>query len=84
MSIFSPVRVGTVIKVNGGALRDKFAMIVKEYKKGVAVIVEQSDWPTYVSMAFNAIYITEERITELSEEEQTLLKLKFPNPSQFK
>lgn len=83
MKLFSRTRVGQVIRVNGGVLRDKFAMIAKEYKEGVAVIVEQSDWPSEAPSMYNAIYVDNKRITELSEEEQTLLKIKFPHPEQF-
>lgn len=83
MSIFSKTRVGKVIRVNGGVLQNKFAMIAKEFKEGVAVVVEQSDWPSEAPTSYNALYIDNARVTELSEEEQTLLKIKFPHPDQF-
>jgi len=89
VSFFAKTRIGSIVKITGGVLRDKYAMIVGVFPKtktadaGVAVIVDPSDWPAEVPSAFNAIYVLEERVLELTKEEQALLKLKFPNPDQF-
>jgi ribosomal protein L14E/L6E/L27E len=90
MSWLTKPKVGQIVKVTGGILRDKYGMIVKEYptiegrnQDGYGVIVEPSDWPSAVPASYNAIYVMKSRCLELTEEEQTLLKLKFPNPDQF-
>lgn len=82
-------KVGTIVKVTGGILKDKFGMVAKEFPKtdthaqGYGVIVDQSDWPAVVPTKYNAIYVKKDRCLELSEEEQILLRLKFPNSDQF-
>jgi len=89
MSFLTKPKVGLIVKVTGGILRDKFAMIAKEFPEiegrplGYGVIVDQSDWPLAVPTSYNAIFVKKDRCLELSDEEQTLLKLKFPNPDQF-
>jgi len=85
----SKTKVGTIVRVTGGLLLDKYVMIAKEYEdtkdhvEGYGVVPEPSDWPSAVPTSYNAIFVRKDRALELSEEEQTLLKIKFPNPDQF-
>ena len=48
-------KIGTIIRVAEGALKDKFVMIAKEYPKkaddpkyhgGYGVLVDSADWPS--------------------------------------
>jgi len=89
MSLFNKSRVGIVVKITGGILDGKYAMVAKEHPKtekhqeGYSVVVEIADWPPEVPTSFNAIFVSVDRVLELTENEQAMLKIKFPNPSQF-
>lgn len=83
MSLFTKSKIGTIIKVAKGRLGGKYAMVAKEYKNGVGVVTTQEDWPTDVPLEYNGYFIDKDNYVEVSKEEQTLLKLKFPNPDQF-
>lgn len=74
---------GRVVKVNKGVLKDKYAMIVKGWDKGYSVVPEAIDWPKEVPTEYNAIYVQKESVTEITQEEVTLLVVKFPDASQY-
>jgi hypothetical protein len=88
-------KIGTVIRVSGGPLQDKFVMIAKEFAEekdasgtvikeaGYGVVVDNADWPAHISNNFNAIFVKMSRVVELSEAEQALVKTKFPSPDEF-
>lgn len=83
MSLLTKSQVGKIIQITGGLLKSKYAMIVKEFDEGVGVITDPSDWPD-VPLKFNAIWVANDRIGEVTEEVETMLRIKFPNPKQFK
>lgn len=83
MSLLSKSQVGRIIQVTGGVLKGKYAMIVKEFDEGVGVITDPSDWPI-VPLKFNAIWVANDRISEVTEEVETMLRIKFPDAKQFK
>jgi hypothetical protein len=88
----STAKVGKIVKVHEGLLRGKYAMIVRSFDKGVGaspdkgvgVITEQTDWPTVVPAKYNALFVLNKSLTEILEEEETTIGVKFPRPSQFK
>ena len=83
MSIFSSSIIGKLVHVNEGLLNDKVAMIVKEYEEGYGVVPQKIDWPAAVPAEFNALYVPKNKVTDLTDEEETIWKLKFPDPKQF-
>jgi hypothetical protein len=83
VSLFDKTKVGKIIKVTSGLLVGKYVMIAKEFKKGYGVIADQSDWPSDIPLEYNALYVEHTSTSEVTEEEETLIKLKFPNAEQF-
>ena len=75
--------IGKIVKVTKGILYDKYAMIAAVYDTGYGVITDPSDWPSEIPIRYNAIFVPKEEVVEVSEEVQTLLKLKFPDSKQF-
>lgn len=74
---------GRIVKVHEGVLKDKYVMIVKKWDNGYSVVPEATDWPTSVPTEYNAIYVKKDEVLEVTEEEQTMLRVKFPSHDQY-
>lgn len=83
MSIFTKSKIGKVVKITQGRLQGKYAMIAKEYEEGYGVVTDSADWPSFVPLEYNALFMAFDQVVEISAAEETMISVKFPNPDEF-